>query len=516
MNNKYFFFIISITLFFACNQVEDNYASLIIINANIATMDKDNPSAEAIAVRDGKIIAIGSNEEIQDYATNNTSEYFDAKGKFLMPGFIEGHGHMGNLGKSLLKLNLLNTTSWEQIVKMVEKKVKEAKPGEWIEGRGWHQEKWTSTPDKNVLGYPYHDLISKISPDNPVILRHASGHSVFANKKAMEAAQVSIETPNPKGGLIVRGDEKEAIGVFEERAMDIVYAAYQEYLDGLDQDKLAAEWLQGIRLAEDKCLENGITSFQDAGSTFWEIDKYEKLAEEDSLNVRLYVMLRHPYEEMKDKLEGFPKINKGKDFFTCRAVKSQVDGALGAYGAWLLKSYNDKIGFLGQNTTTIAEVQNVADMCFENKMQLCVHAIGDRANREVLDIFENKIKKYKGSSDEMRWRIEHAQHVNQADIPRFGQSGIIASMQGIHCTSDSPFVPKRLGHLRSQKESYPWRSLIDSGAKIANGTDVPVEDISAIDCFYASVTRKRKDSKNAFFPEQCMTRQEALESYTIN
>ena len=217
---------------------------------------------------------------------------------------------------------------------------------------------------------------------------------------------------------------------------------------------------------------------------------------------------------MDGKLNGFPWLNLGDYHFTVRAIKSEVDGALGAFGAWLLKPYADKYGFLGQNTTPLEEVDKIANLAAKHQLQFCVHAIGDRANKEVLDIFEQKIIQMNGK-ESPRWRMEHAQHLDTLDIPRFKKWGIIASMQGIHCTSDAPFVVKRLGVERSRTGAYPWRSLIDNGALIANGTDVPVEEIDPIACFYASVTRKRADTGFEFFPEQRMTRKEAISSYTL-
>jgi predicted amidohydrolase YtcJ len=503
-------------LFFlaSCNNQSEQIADTIIINGNIATMDSTTQGATAIAMKDGKILAVGSDEDIKAYIGDET-EQIDAQGNFVMPGFIEGHGHYQGLGSSMIKLNLMKTKNWNEIVQMVAEKAKTAKPGEWIVGRGWHQEKWNEKLDQQVYGYPYHDDLSAVSPDNPVMLRHASGHSLFANKKAMEISGVTKETGDPMGGLIVKKPNDEPVGVFEEKAMGLIMEAHQEYLDGLDQDELAAEWLRELRAAEKDCLRKGVTSFQDAGSSYTDIERYKKLAREDSLNVRLWVMLRHPYERMKDNMQGFPIINEGDDFFTCRAIKSQVDGALGAYGAWLLKPYNDKPEFYGQNTTTIEEVTNVAGLCTKYDMQLCVHAIGDRANREVLDIFENEYKK--DAKRDWRWRIEHAQHINMEDIPRFAELGVIASMQGVHCTSDAPFVPKRLGEMRARLEAYAWRQIIDSGALIANGTDAPVEDVDPIASFYASVTRNvPRMNHQPFFPEQKMTREEALASYTIN
>jgi len=216
---------------------------------------------------------------------------------------------------------------------------------------------------------------------------------------------------------------------------------------------------------------------------------------------------------MKGNLNGLPVINAGNHHFTCKAIKSEVDGALGAFGAWLLRAYNDKPNFVGQNTTTIEEVRNIANLAFNNDLQLCVHAIGDRANREVLDIYDNLLSK--AENTDLRWRIEHAQHLDPADIPRFKELGVIASMQGIHCTSDAPFVVKRLGEERSRLGAYPWRSLLDNDVIIANGTDAPVEDIDPLACFYASVTRKRSDTGLEFFPEQRMSRAEAVYSYTL-
>jgi hypothetical protein len=438
----------------------------------------------------------------------------DLEGKFVMPGFIEGHGHFSGLGNSLMNLNFLKSKSWDEIVKAVEEKAKTAKPGEWITGRGWHQEKWLEPLDKQVLGYPYHDALSAVSPNNPVVLRHASGHSLFANAKAMELAGVSAETPSPKGGEIVRDSRGEAIGVFEERAMRTINAVYQEYLETLSAEEKYNRWLQGIELAEEECLKKGVTSFQDAGSSYLEIDHYTALAEAGELDLRLWVMLRHSYETMKDSMEGLPIIDAGNHFFTCKAIKSEVDGALGAFGAWLLRAYEDKKDFMGQNTTPLSEVSNIASLAMQHNMQLCVHAIGDRANREVLNIFEETFKTNPDKTD-LRWRMEHAQHLDPDDIPRFKDMGIIASMQGIHCTSDAPFVVKRLGEERARVGAYPWRSLLDAGVIIANGTDAPVEDVDPIECFYASVTRKRVDTGLEFFPEQRMTREEAIYSYTL-
>ncbi|MEQ8704074.1 MAG: amidohydrolase family protein [Phaeodactylibacter sp.] len=499
----------------ACSQDTSTgtTADTLLINGNIYTVDTLQPKAEAVALRAGRILRVGTTTDLMAFKDDST-EVIDLKGQFMMPGFIEGHGHFSGLGYSLINLNFLKTSSWEEIVQMVAEAAENAKPGEWITGRGWHQEKWTSTPDRSVLGYPYHDELSAISPDNPVILRHASGHSLFANARAMELAGVSAETPNPSGGEVVRDSRGEAIGVFEERAMSLINAAYDEYRAGLSEESKAEEWYRAIELAEEECLKKGVTSFQDAGSKYFELERYEEMAEAGSLDLRLWAMVRHSYDEMKDNLEGYPKVNVGDHFFTCRAIKSEVDGALGAFGAWLLRAYNDKKGFTGQNTTPIPEVKNIAQLAMDHDMQMCVHAIGDRANRVVLNIYEEQFSANPEKED-LRWRIEHAQHLDTADIPRFREMGIIASMQGIHCTSDAPFVEKRLGRERSRLGAYPWRSLLDEGVIIANGTDAPVEDVDPLLSYYASVTRKRADNDFEFFPEQRMTREEAIYSYTL-
>jgi len=497
----------------ACQNAGTETADLLLLNGNIYTVNPENPTAEALAIKDGKILAVGTITELEKYRGDSTS-VLDLAGQFTMPGFIEGHGHFSGLGSSLMNLNFLKSKSWDDIVADVAAAAEKAEEGEWITGRGWHQEKWTQSPDRQVLGYPYHDHLSDVSPNNPVVLRHASGHSLFANKKAMDIAGITRETPDPVGGEIVRDSRGEAIGVFEERAMGLIMRAYEEYLDGLSDEELEQKWYQAIELAEAECLENGITSFQDAGAKFYELDRYKGLAENGELDLRLWAMIRHSSVEMQGKLSDYPWIGLGDNFLTVRAIKSEVDGALGSYGAWLLESYDDKPDFVGQNTTTIEEVEAIAQLAMENDLQLCVHAIGDRANREVLDICE-RLQQENPDLKNQRWRMEHAQHLHPDDIPRFPELGVIASMQGIHCTSDAPFVVKRLGEQRAREGAYPWRSLLDAGAVVTNGTDAPVEDVSAIESFFASVTRKRFEPDMVFYPEQAMSREEAIYSYTM-
>ena len=514
MNKRFFWMAWCLIILYSCqNNSELDIAETLLVNGNIYTVDEDNPRAEALAIRGDRILAVGSAADLERFQGAET-EVIDLQGQFVMPGFIEGHGHFQGVGRMAMNLNFLRAQSWDEIVAEVAKAAEQAQPGEWIIGRGWHQEKWTRTPDRNVLGYPYHDELSAVSPLNPVLLRHASGHALFANAKAMQMAGITAETPNPVGGEIVRDSRGNPIGVFEENAEGLIDRVYNASMMRRPAEANLRDWLRANRLAQNECLRKGVTSFQDAGSSYTDIERFTRLAENDSLDVRLYVMLRRPYAEMKDNLAGFPIIGAGNNTFTCRSIKAAVDGALGPYGAWLLEPYEDKAGFSGQNTTSLEEITNIANLCMENDMQYCVHAIGDRANREVLDIFEQAFAKHP-EKENLRWRIEHSQHLHPDDIPRFAEMGVIAAMQAIHCTSDAPFVVKRLGEKRAREGAYVWKTLLESGAVVTNGTDAPVEDVDPIESFYATVTRKRIDNGFAFFPEQALSREEAIKTYTL-
>ncbi|WP_020534705.1 amidohydrolase [Lewinella cohaerens] len=512
-NHRLLFLFASLLLFVTACKQEQVAADLILTNADIYTVDPDQPTATALAIKDGRILAIGDEATIEEYRSEAT-EVMDLDGKFVMPGFIEGHGHFSGLGYGLMNLNFLQAKSWDEIVQMVAEKAAETPDGEWITGRGWHQEKWTTAPELAQHGYPSHHTLSVLTKDHPVVLRHASGHSLFANEAAMKLAGVTAETPDPRGGHILKDNQGQPIGVFEERAMSLINEAYAAYRDGLSPQALVGEWQEGIELAQKECLAKGVTSFQDAGSSFQEIEDYQKLAEAGELDLRLWVMARLSYNKLAAGLGNqFPVVDAGDHFFTCRAIKSEVDGALGAFGAWLLEPYDDKPDFIGQNTTLLETVDSIAGLAIDKKMQLCVHAIGDRANQEVLNLFEKRFAE--NGEQDYRWRIEHSQHLAVEDIPRFAELGVIASMQAIHCTSDAPFVEKRLGTERARTGAYPWRSLLDAGAIVTNGTDVPVEDVDPLASYYATVTRKRPDSGMEFFPEQAMTREEGIYSYTM-
>lgn len=488
-------------------------ADLILINGKIITMDDAVPEAEAVAIHGDIIAAVGSTEDIQRHIGQGT-EIIDLQGMIALPGFIESHAHLIGLGQSKMILDLTTARSWSDIVAMVGSAVGGKQPGAWITGRGWHQDKWADVPSPNIGGLPYHDDLDRVAPVNPVLLTHASGHSCLANAAAMIVAGITRDTPDPEGGTIVRDAEGRPIGAFLEAAMDTLYAALDSAERGRTPGEIAADTRRAVSLAVQECLARGITTFHDAGASFAEVDIYKQMAREDSLGIRLWIMLSEDNDSLNARIDDYRLVGYGNNFLTVRAVKRYVDGALGSHGAWLLEPYDDRPGSSGLNTGPFDELRETARIAAEHGFQMCTHAIGDRGNREMLNLYEEIFAARPDKSD-WRWRIEHAQHIDPLDIPRFGRLGIIAAMQGIHCTSDGPWVPKRLGDRRSREGAYVWRKLMQGGTLICNGTDAPVESADPIANLYASVTRKMAGGR-AFYADQCMTRQEALASYTIN
>jgi predicted amidohydrolase YtcJ len=493
--------------------VKPEPADLVLTNGKIATVDPSFPQAEALAARGGKIVALGSAKKVGKYVGPET-EVIDLDGKLATPGLIDSHLHFTGIGQAKLTLDLTKAKSWDDIVAMVAEAVKTAKPGEWITGRGWHQEKWSSRPEPNVDGLPYHDALSKVSPDNPVLLRHASGHSSLANAKAMELAKITSKTPNPFGGEIIKDPQGRPIGAFLESAQGLVGAAQTTAAMKRTPEEREAERVKVIELAAEECLSKGLTSVHDAGSSWNTIQLFKRMMDEGKLGLRINVMLSEGNKALAANAAKFKLVGESDGRLTVRSIKRFMDGALGSHGAWLLEPYTDLPGSVGLPADSVEDLRETARIAIENGFQLRVHAIGDRANREILDIFEEAFKSHPDKTD-LRWCVEHAQHLSAADIPRFGALGVIASMQAIHCTSDGPWVLLRLGPQRAEEGAYVWRKLMDTGATIANGTDAPVEDVDPIPGFYAAVTRKMKDGE-AFFPAQKMTREEALRAYTLN
>lgn len=486
---------------------------LVIQGGRIVTVDSDNPEVEAVAVRNGRIEAVGKLSEIRPLIGDST-RVIDLQGRFAMPGFIEGHAHFLGLGQSKMMLDLRGAETWDQIVAQVAEAARITPAGQWIVGRGWHQSKWKETPRPSVEGYPVHETLSAVTPNHPVLLTHASGHMSFANAKAMQLADVDATTSPPAGGEILRDSNNSPTGVFRETAQGLISRARASAERRKSAEQRSSEMRRAFELASQECLKYGITSFQDAGSSFATVDALRDFAEAGKLPVRLYVMIRDSNVRMAALLPRYRMIGLADQHLTVRALKRSIDGALGPHGAWLLHPYDDLPNSAGLNTATVPSVEETANLAIKHQFQLCVHAIGDRANRETLDIFERAFAD-ESLPSQRRWRVEHAQHLDPQDIPRFAQLGVIASMQGVHCTSDAIFVPQRLGPRRSQQGAYVWQSLIQSGAIVTNGTDAPVEDLNPIPSFYASVTRKLS-SGVTFYPEQCMTRMQALRSYTLH
>lgn len=488
-------------------------ATMVLRNGKIVTMDDAKPEAQAMAVRGDTVAAVGANDEIAAYVGEKT-EVIDLGGRLAIPGFIDGHGHFTGIGQALMNLRLADVKTWDDIVAMVGAAAKKAEPGAWILGRGWHQEKWEKPPSPAVEGFPTHESLSQASPNNPVLLTHASGHASFVNAKAFEVAGITRTTANPAGGEILKDAKGNPTGLLRETASGLAQKARAAALAGRTPEQRLADARREIDLATQEVLSKGVTSFQDAGSSFDTIDLLKKYVEEGKLGLRLWVMVRDDVAKYPERLPQYRIVNMGDKRLTVRAIKHAIDGALGSRGAWLLEPYSDLPTSTGLNTTPVDVIKETARLAVQHGFQLCVHAIGDRANRETLNIFEEVFKANPDKRD-LRWRIEHAQHLNAADIPRFGQLRVIASMQGVHATSDAPFVTPRLGPQRAEEGAYVWQKLLRTGAVVSNGTDAPVEDVNPIPNYYASVTRKLKDG-TAFYPDQKMSRQEALKSYTVS
>lgn len=481
---------------------------LIIKNGNIITL-KGEERVKAMAVKDGRIIAVGSEKDMETHKTTKT-KILDLKGATAIPGFIDGHAHFVGIGNTAMNLRLMTIPNWDHAIEMVAKAAQDTPKGSWIQGRGWHQDKWNKVPPGSVEGYPVHKRLSAVSPDHPVILTHASGHALFANAKAMELAGVDANTPDPSGGKIVRDSQGNPIGVFEENAMGLIRAELRRAESTMTTAQKRARTVKAIKLAQEECLSKGLTSFHDAGSTFNQLDIFKDLAEKDELHLRLWVMAGEDNASLAKNLENYRWKNLSNHMLTLGGIKRYMDGALGSRGAWLLKEYSDLPNHFGQKVISLETLEETARIAKKFDLQLCTHAIGDKGNRVVLDMYEKVLK-----GDDRRWRIEHAQHVDPEDIPRFAKLGVIASMQGVHCTSDAPFVPKRLGDKRAEEGAYMWKALLESGAVVTNGTDAPVEDVSPIATYYSMVSRKGK-SGNTFYPKQALSRMEALRASTLS
>jgi predicted amidohydrolase YtcJ len=489
-------------------------ADLVLRDALIATLDPLQPRAQALAVRDGRVLALGSDTAIARYVGPKT-EVLDLHGAFVAPGFIEGHGHLLDTGRSLMELDVGRAPDWDAIVAQVKAAIARAKPGEWIVGQGWQQTKWTRAPQPNIDGLPLPRSLDAVSPDNPVMLAHVSGHAIYVNAAALRAAGITAQTPDPVGGTIVRNADGQPIGMLTDTAGDRVFAAYEKYLARLPAAEREARRARALQLAVRNEIRKGVTTFVDMGEDFDTVGWLKRQAAK-GLALRLYVNINgEPVAELDRHLAAYRTIGFADDHFTVRGVGEILsDGALGTRSAWLLKPYSDAPQVTGKNVTPMSEIARIAQISARDGFQLSVHAIGDRANHETLDLFQ-RIFAQDPAAHALRWRIEHAQHLAPADIGRFARLGVIASMQSIHACSDAPMVIPRLGPVRAKEGAYLWRSLIGSGALVLEGTDTPVEDTNPLPNFYCGVTRAYGRGRT-FFPAEAKSRLQELRSYTWN
>ncbi|MEO0470263.1 MAG: amidohydrolase [Bacteroidota bacterium] len=493
--------------FFGCQSfVSENTADLVLHNTHIYTINQSQPTAEAVAVSDGKILWVGDNEGAKKWMGEKT-EVLDLNGKIVVPGLIESHAHIMGIGAQVQNISLAKTSSYDELIAMVAEAVKETPKGEWIQGRGWHQSKWTPQPEM-VKGYQTHEALSAVSPDHPVFLTHASGHAAFANAKAMEIAGITNGMAFSEDGEVIQYPDGRPTGVFSERAASLISRHIPE--------PSAAALAKRLELAIEECLANGITSFQNAGASQEEVDLFEDFVANDKMKLHMWTMLSGSDSSMLER--WYQKGPQLSDFLTVRSIKLYADGALGSRGAWLLEPYSDRHNHVGNPIMPMKRVAQIALDGLEHGFQVCSHAIGDRANREVLNAYEAAFVAKPDQAKDHRYRIEHAQHLHPEDIPRFADLGVIASMQAIHMSSDRPWAIDRLGKERIESGAYVWRSLLDSGAKVINGTDAPVEPVNPIACYYASVSRKTLAGtpEEGYESAQRMTREEALKSYTLD
>lgn len=495
----------------AIAQPDTIYHSGVVYTANDGT-----PTAQAIAIEGDRIVAIGPNNRVVGLAGPDT-ELIALDGRTVLPGLIDAHGHLAGLGAlSLGVIDLSYTKTYQQVIDLVRAAADQTPKGDWVIGRGWDQESW---PDKQL---PTHEQLSEAVPDHPVALDRVDGHALLANQAAMDAADISPETPSPSGGEVMKNERGELTGVFVDNAEGLIGRAIPE--------SARVELAASLLAAQDLCLAAGLTGVHDMGVSPTDLKTFQALLNEGLLKLRVYAVVSGAYA--KDYF-GEHGLTIG-DTLTVRSTKLYIDGAMGSRGAWMLEPYTDRPTdadgnpYTGLAVSETAYITDIAADGIRNGYQVCTHAIGDRGNREVLDAYlkgefmgTNGIRPLGAPESvglvDARFRIEHAQLLDLTDIPRFSQLGVIPSMQPKHCTSDMRWVDARVGTERA-KGAYAWRSLTDSGAPIAAGSDFPVEPFNPFLGFHSAVTRQNSDlvPEGGWHPEQKLTRLETLKAFTIN
>lgn len=490
-------FILLLSIFISCSK---QVADLVIIGGKIGTVDKDFSITEAVAAQDGRIIFVGKNVDAKKYIGKNT-RLIELDGELVLPGLIDAHGHLTGYGQSLEYIDLVGTDSYQEIIDLVSVKIKSTKPDEWIHGRGWDQNDW------NIKEFPTHQALSEISPNNPVVLSRIDGHAILANKMAMEVAGVSETTPDIVGGKIYRDSKGNPTGIFVDNAEYFITKHIPKYSQ--------TDLYRIINNSATNLLKYGITGIHDAGIPISRINDYKYLIDNNKMPIRINAMLADTIAaENIDYLNTYNIDSYGNDLLRLKSVKLYADGALGSRGAALLEPYSDDPGNKGLIVTDSLHMIKVAKNALKNDFQVCTHAIGDRAIRTVLNVYEAVLKEY--PKEDHRFRIEHSQIVNLDDVPRYAELGVIPAMQPQHAVSDMPWVEARIGSDR-QKGAYAWRSFIENGSIIPCGSDVPVEIPDPLIGIYNSVTRQETNGflDDGWIPEEKMTIQEVIKGYTI-
>lgn len=482
-------------LFFYSTFAVAEQTDLVLKNGVITTLEKDQPTATALAVRGDRIVWIGDTDQASEWIGEKT-KVLDLKGAFAYPGLIESHAHIVNLGSSRVTIDLVGTPTLDAVLDKVRERASQSEKGAWVQGHGWDQNDWP------VKQFPSASDLDRVAPDNPVVLERIDGHAYWVNSAAMKKAGITAASKDPEGGKIRRDDTGNPTGILVDNAMEAIHSAMGE---------LSVEvTMKRTQIALEEAARKGITMVQDAGSSGRDLEAFRALAKRNELPVRVYSMVYMPTRFGEAFLKTGPQ-NYGP-YLDVRSVKIVADGAMGSRGAAMLEPYTDDPGNSGLVIWKEPDLLKVLEQAKASGIQMCIHAIGDRTNRMVLDAYE-KIG-VKG----LRWRIEHAQLLNPQDIPRFAQLDVIASMQPIHATSDMPWFADRVGPERTKNGSYVWRSLLNHNTLIAAGSDAPVEDINPLWGLYAAITRTDHNGnpKGGWMPEQIVTREEALQMYTRN
>ena len=479
-------------------------ADLVLRNGKIATVDENFSFKEAVAVRGNKIVFVGSNEGVEPFIFPNTT-IIDLEGKLVLPGLIDAHAHIHGLGEELTYLNITGTKSYKEIIDKIAEKVKTAEPGEWIIGGRWDQNDWE---DKS---FPVHDSLSLVSPNNPVYLTRIDGNAGFANKKALEIAGITKDTPDPFGGVIVRKSDGEPTGVLVNRAMNKV----TENIPKDSEERYREKFLKAVN----SCLKVGLTGVHEAGVGPHAIGMYKDLIDKGRLKMRIYAMLGEEEDLPLDiDLVDYFKKNRiekyGNHMLSVRSIKLFFDGALGSRGATFFEPYEDDPQNSGLLRITPEYIYKISEAALKADMGVNTHCIGIRGNRLCLDAYEKALKE--NPQDDHRFRIEHAQIVRREDVKKFVSLGVIPSMQPTHCTSDMYFVEDRVGKKRAEG-AYAWRWFIDAGLVIPCGSDFPVESNNPMLGIYAAITRQDVKGwpETGWYPEQRMSREEAIKGFTI-